>query len=137
MYRPAVGTFPSQVVAGQAPGIFVHAALADHEPAISAVPAEQALGTADRTGPLPHPPAPFPLFSGHRSVQLFCSIVNDTRNRSGNEPIHSEVASVPQLWFESKAPADEKAQPTLVAGEHFEEAGNAALGPQMRFWSHF
>ncbi len=40
-----------------------------------------------------------------------------------------EVVSDPQPWFESKTPADEKTQHTLMVCEHFEEAGNKAKGP--------
>jgi hypothetical protein len=38
-----------------------------------------------------------------------------------------------RLWFEGKAPADEKAQHTPLACGHFEEAGNAAIEPQAAF----
>jgi hypothetical protein len=39
-----------------------------------------------------------------------------------------EVVSKPQIAFESKAQADEKAQHTLRVCEHFEEVCNAAIG---------
>jgi hypothetical protein len=42
------------------------------------------------------------------------------------------VVSKPQVAFESKAQADEKAQHTL-AYVNFEEACNAAIGRQMGF----
>jgi len=39
-----------------------------------------------------------------------------------------EVASKPQIMFESKAWADEKATAYMVVCEHFEEACNAVIG---------
>jgi len=42
------------------------------------------------------------------------------------------VVSKPQIAFESKAQADEKAQHTWVC-EHFEEACTAAIGREMGF----
>jgi hypothetical protein len=44
-----------------------------------------------------------------------------------------EVVSKPQIAFESKAQADEKAQHTLKVCEHFKEVCNAAIGRYMGF----